>query len=331
MNCLANSRARVLLGFSLFVGMTGSPAPLPNPGHLVFDGEANQIISTEVDLVVLPVNVTDRHGRPVADLTKEDFRIYEDGHPQKIEVFGHDDVPLTVGLVLDNSRSMVPARGEVTAAATDFLHYSNPEDQLFVVNFSDEARLGMPANVPFTSDVRTLRDAVFRGVAPGRTALYDAIEIALKHLAEGTRDKKALVLISDGGDNASRQKFPQILHLARKGNAIIYAIGIVNESSSDVNPGLLRKLVQATGGQALFPSSVMAVPKICEKIAQELRHQYTLGYSPTNSAHDGSFRATRVTVHSPERGDLVVRTRAGYFATAAPPVPSASSATAGPP
>jgi Ca-activated chloride channel homolog len=322
MNSLANSQARMLLVFSLFVAMTGSPAPLPNPGHLVFDGEANQIISTEVDLVVLPVNVTDRYGRPVAGLMKEDFRIYEDGHPQKIEVFGHDDVPLTVGLVLDNSRSMVPARGEVTAAATDFLHYSNPEDQLFVVNFSDEARLGMPANVPFTSDVRLLRDAVFQGVEPGRTALYDAIELALKHLAQGTRDKKALVLISDGGDNASRQKFPQILDLARKSNAIIYAIGIINESSSDVNPGLLRKLAQATGGQAFSPSSAREVPKICKEIARELRQQYTLGYAPTNRAHDGSFRAVRVTVHAPEHENFIVRTRTGYFATAATVAPS---------
>jgi Ca-activated chloride channel family protein len=328
MKSLANS-PWMLLALSLLPAPTGAYAPLPCSGRSPFEVVETQAISREVDLVVLPVNVTDHHGCQVEGLKKEDFQVYEDGHPQEITVFGHDDVPLTAGLVLDNSSSMAPGRYELITAATDFLHHSNREDQLFVVNFSDEARLGMPADMPFTSNVLTLKEAVFRGVPPGRTAMYDALALGLNHLAEGNRNKKALVLISDGGDNASRETFPQILDLAQKENAIIYTIGIVSESSTDVKPAVLRKLARATGGQAFFPSSIKEVPETCEKIAKELRQQYTLGYSPTNSARDGSFRTIRVTVHSPEHGDLVVRTRTGYFATGGRSDSSASSAASG--
>ncbi|MGB7283022.1 MAG: VWA domain-containing protein [Candidatus Acidiferrum sp.] len=291
--------------------------------------ESGQVISSEVELVVLPVSVTNRHGHSVSGLPKEDFRVYEDGRPQEISLFGRSDVPVTVGLVLDNSRSMWTDRPEVTEAATDFLNSSNADDQVFVVNFSDDATLGMPAGVPFTSNIGTLRESLFRGMEPGRTALYDGVKLGLEHLAGGTTDKKALVIISDGGDNASRATFAQILGLARHGNAIIYAIGILGESSSDVNPKLLTRLTKATGGQAFFPRTAKEVPKICDEIAQELRQQYTLGYTPTNRAQNGSFRTVRVTVDAPNLSGLTVRTRTGYYATAARNSPSAPVATSG--
>jgi len=328
---LAIIQAQILLAFSLLAPVEASAGRMPEPRASISEARPSQIISSEVDLVMLPVSVTDRHGHPVPGLTKEDFRIYEDGHPQAISVFSPKDIPVSVGLVVDNSRSMASDKAEVREAASDFLNSSNPEDQVFVVNFSDDASLGMPAGEPFTSDIGTLKESLFRGVVPGRTALYDAVKLALQHLSHGTADKKALVIVSDGGDNASRATFAQVLAAARHGNAIIYAIGIVGEFSSDVNPGLLRRLAKATGGQAFFPDSAKQVPKICREIARELRQQYMLGYTPTNKDYNGRFRTVRVTVHAPGLSGLRARTRTGYYATAAPSGASAATSKTGPP
>jgi len=219
-----------------------------------------------------------------------------------------------VGLVLDSSGSMRPNRGEVTQAAKDFLLSSNPQDEVFVVNFNESVSFGLPASVPFTSNVEQLEEAVLRGPSYGMTALYDALGVALKHLSQATIQKKALILISDGGDNASHEGFQQVLASARHGNAIIYTIGILSENAADVNPDVLRKLARETGGQAFFPESAEKLPAICRKIARDLREQYTLAYVSTDTRRDGKYRTIRVTVRAPGHEHLRVRTRDGYYA-----------------
>lgn len=278
---------------------------------------AQQAISKEVDLVVLPVNVTDHKGRNAPGLTEENFQVFEDGRPQKIAEFSHDDVPLTVGLVVDNSGSMQPNRSEVIAASIDFLRSSNAKDQVFVVNFNEVASLGLPPGLPFTSDVRQLEDAVLHGPLTGRTALYDAIFLGLGHLRSGTRDKKALVIISDGGDNASQHDSQQILAMALHDNVLIYTIGILSDVQSDIDPKVLRTLAHDTGGRAYFPHSAVEVPGICQEIAEELREQYTIAYVPEDGLLAGKYHSIHVAVGAPGRGKLFARTRTGYFTPAA--------------
>jgi Ca-activated chloride channel homolog len=281
-------------------------------------GAGSQAIKSESDLVVLPVTVTDRTGNFVSGLTEGDFRVYENGRLQSISFFDHRDLPITVGLVIDSSGSMLPNRAEVASAAKDFLISSNPQDQIFVVNFNGKVTLGLSASVPFTSDVTQLEAAVLRGPSAGLTALYDATALALQHLSLGTNDKKALVVISDGGDDASHETFRQALASARHSNAIIYAVGIIADNQSDVNPGVLRKLARDTGGKAYFPKSAEDLPAICQQIARDLREQYTMAYIPADKMHDGTYRKIRVSVRAPGKGALIVRTRPGYFAPSGP-------------
>jgi len=290
------------------------PSGLPRL-HAQTQSESTQgMISKDVDLVVLPVTVTDRKGQIVSGLVEENFQVFDNGHPQKLSDFSHDDVPLTVGLVVDDSGSMWPNRSEVATASTDFLRSSNPEDQVFVVNFNEVASLGLPQDLPFTSNVAQLESAVLRGPTKGMTALYDAVQLGLEHLQSGTRDKKALVIISDGGDNASHHDFRQILSSALHDNVLIYTIGIISSSASDVNPKLLRKLAGDTGGKSYFPTSAADVPGICQEIARDLREQYTLTYVPVSGLQGGAYHAVHVVVQAHRHGKLLARTRAGYYA-----------------
>jgi Ca-activated chloride channel homolog len=311
----------LLLAFA-FVGLQGLAfSPVPATAR-----RDPQIIHSEVDLVVLPVSVTDHHGEFVSGLTKDDFRVYENGRPQTITLFRHEDAPVAVGLVVDCSGSMSPNRAEVVQAAKDFLLSSNPADEVFVVNFNERATLGLPPAIAFTSSVSQLEDAVLGGPTSGETALYDALALGLKHLATGTKVKKALLLISDGGDNASRENFQQVLKLAQSNNTIVYAIGILSDTAADVNPGLLRKLAKATGGRTYFPKSAAELPALSKQIAKDLREQYTIGYTPEDTTHDGSYRAIRVSLLGPTHGTLVVRTRAGYYAPTNAPAGATSAA-----
>lgn len=274
-----------------------------------------QKISTEVTLVPLSVIVTDRRGRMVTGLKEGDFHVFEDGIAQRISVFNEEDRPVTVGLVLDSSGSMATKRVEVVKAAKEFLESSNPEDQIFVVNFNTTAKLGLPLDVPFTGNVEQLEAAVSQAVPEGETALYDAIVLAMEHLKSGSRERKALVIVSDGGDNASMAGLSYVLDLARRSSTIIYTIGIFDEGQSDTNPKVLKELARDTGGRSYFPESVEQVPEICRQIALDLREQYTVGYSPTDHKLDGHFRSIRVEVEAPSEGKLIARTRAGYFAS----------------
>jgi VWFA-related protein len=269
-------------------------------------------ISVSVGLVVLPVTVTDRKGEFVPGLKPQDFHVYEAGRLQQITFFEPEDVPVTVGLVVDNSGSMGPKRPSVIAASLAFVRSSNSQDQMFVVNFNQKVSLGLPKSIPFTSDLQQLQGALSKNPAFGNTALYDAIAAALLHVKAGTRDKKALIVVTDGGDNASRMKFSDLLKMAESSNATIYTIGILDQAYSDQNPKVLRQLSKVTGGRAYFPESVAEVFNASKQISQDLRRQYTIGYIPTDRAPDGKYRALRVTAKAAGKGKLNVRTRTGY-------------------
>ena len=236
----------------------------------------------DVELVVLHATVRDRKGRFVSGLQKQDFRVYENDQPQTIELFQHEDVPVAVGLVVDNSGSMQPKQSDVAAAALAFVRSSNAEDEMFVVNFNENVTFGLPNTELFSAKPSELDGALMGVPARGKTALYDAIEAALTHLQKASRDKKVLIVISDGGDNASKHTLNQVLQDAERSDAIIYTIGLFDEYDTDRNPRVLKQIARATGGEAFFPEKTSAVVKICEGIAAGLRNQYTIGYSPTN-------------------------------------------------
>jgi Ca-activated chloride channel homolog len=276
------------------------------------------IIRINVELAVLHATVLDRKRRPVAGLGQANFQIYEDGVLQEIESFSHEDIPVTVGLVIDNSGSMRPKRTEVSAAALAFAHSSNPKDQLFLVNFNEHVSFGLPANRPFTDDIAQLEIALSTLTANGKTALYDAVAAALAHLKQSKLDKQVLIVISDGADNASRYDAAQVLTTAKQSEAIIYTIGIYEQDDPDRNPGALKQLAKATGGEAFLPTSVKDVTAICERIARDIRSQYTITYTPTNIKYDGKYRSIQVKAEAPGRIRLFVRTRAGYYAPLRP-------------
>jgi Ca-activated chloride channel family protein len=274
-------------------------------------------INVRVGLAVLPVTVTDGKNHPVSGLKEENFRVYEDGRPQEISIFEDKDAPVTVGLVVDNSLSMQPKRQAVIAAALAFAESSNPNDEIFVVNFSRTVRMELPLGVPFARNREDLKTSLTMISASGETALYDAVGFALEYLKMGTCDKKYLIVVSDGGDDASKRTLPQILATANASHAAIYSVGIFNENFVGQNPGVLRKLSKATGGKFYLPETVPRVVDTLKSIARDIREQYTLGYVPTNQADDGKFRAVRVTATASGGKKLSVHTRAGYLAPAA--------------
>jgi len=270
-------------------------------------------ISVDVDLVVLHATVTDRQGGFVSDVKERGFEIYEDGVAQRIRLFRNEDVPVTVGLVVDHSSTMWPKLAEVSAAARTFVRSSNPQDEMFVVNFNEKVSLGLPGTIRFTDNTAELQQAIGAGPAEGQTALYDAIAKALEELQAGSRDKKVLIVVSDGGDNASTHSLAQVMKLAAQSSAVIYTVGIFDQGDPDRNPGVLKHLAQATGGEAFFPGEIGEVVAICERIARDIRHQYTIGYVPSNVTHTGAYRTIRVVARAEDHDKLSVRTRTGYI------------------
>jgi len=275
-------------------------------------------VSVDVPLVVLHATVTDRQGGFASDLGQQDFEIHENGVPQSIRLFRNEDVPVTVGLVVDHSTTMGPKLAEVTAAARTFVRSSNRDDEMFVVNFNEKVSLGLPRTTRFTSNTDELEYAITGIPSGGMTALYDAIAKALEELQAGSRDKKVLIIVSDGGDNASGRTLPQVMKLAEQSSAVIYTVGVFDAEDPDQNPAVLKRLAQATGGEAFFPGRIGEVVAICERIARDIRHQYTIGYSPSNPARDGAYHAIRVMARSNGHDRLSVRTRTGYIAGGQP-------------
>jgi VWFA-related protein len=269
-------------------------------------------VSVDVNLLVLNATVRDRQGRFVSDLRQQDFEVYEDSVLQTIQLFQHEDVPVTVGLVVDHSGSMHPRLAQVITAAQSFVKFSNPEDQMFVVNFNERVSMGLPDAMRFSNDSTELGAAILRFPVTGETALYDAIVKALGRLQEGRHDKKVLIVISDGGDNASVHNLAQVTDLAGRSTAIIYTVGLFTPEDPDRNPAVLNRLAEATGGEAFFPHELSEVVAICERIARDIRNQYTIGYVPANTARTSAYRTIRVAAHR-VGGRLFVRTRAGYI------------------
>jgi Ca-activated chloride channel family protein len=321
------SASTSLLLVSLLLLVMPLSAVGPRKNSISPSNQAAQFtIAVKVGIVVLHATVLDSKGILVSGLEKKDFQVFEDGGPQRIDSFSHEDIPVTVGLVVDNSGSMGPKRPVVIAAALAFARSSNPQDQMFVVNFNEKVSFGLPDDMLFTDNAAQLGAAMSRIAADGRTALYDAMSAALERLTKGDRDKKVLIVISDGGDNASTHKRDQIMAVAKQSDAIIYTIGIFDENNGDKNPGVLRQLARTTGGEAFLPGSVKEVVPICERIARDIRNQYTIAYIPANENQDGTYRTIQVKAGAPGRGRLVVRTRAGYYAPRnSPPLPPSRS------
>ncbi len=291
-------------------GYAGAQAPAARQ-----DDDAGSFrISVDVALVVLHATVIDRQGGFVSNLDAQDFEVYENGVPQRIRLFRNEDVPVTVGLVVDHSTTMRPKLAEVTVAARTFVQSSNREDQVFVVNFNEKVSLGLPGTMRFTNSTAELETAIRNAPASGETALYDAIAKGLEELRAGRRDKKVLIVISDGGDNVSACSLGQVMRLAEQSTVVIYTVGLFDEADPDQNPGVLRRLAQATGGEIFLPDQPKEVVAICERIARDIRHQYTIGYIPTNLTRDGAYRSIRVVARAKGHDRLSVRTRTGYIA-----------------
>jgi VWFA-related protein len=304
--------ARAIHGSAVAIGLAlvvaHAPSQTPPAGQSPFH------VSVDVSLVELHATVTGRQGGLVTNLGEQDFQVFENGAPQQIRLFKNEDVPVAVGLIIDHSTSMRTKMAEVTAAARVFVRSSNREDAMFVVNFNDVASLGLPAAIRFSDSTAELEHAILNKGTGGQTALYDAIALGLAQLQAANRDKKVLIVVSDGGDNASRLNLDQVMKLAGQSSAVIYTVGLFDEEDPDRNPGVLKRLARATGGEPFLPGQPGEVAAVCERIAHDIRHQYTIGYVPSVPARDGSYRAIRVVARTKNEGKLSVRTRTGYIA-----------------
>lgn len=269
--------------------------------------------SSTSELVVLHVSVVDRRAGFVAGLPREAFTVLEDGRAQPIAFFESQDTPVTVGLVIDSSGSMLPRRDAVIAAGMAFAESSHPDDEMFTINFNEKVWPGLPPGRLFTSDHADLRQALNRSGARGQTALFDAVDAGLRHLDAGSKPRRVLVVISDGGDNASRAAFAAVLNEALRRDVVIYAVGIYDRNDRDANPSLLRKLADATGGEAFFPRETGDVLPALERIARDIRSSYTIGYVPAAAAKAGEKRNVRVTVRPPDGRKLNARARSAYI------------------
>ncbi|HEY1648397.1 MAG TPA: VWA domain-containing protein [Terracidiphilus sp.] len=290
---------------------TPPPAPLPKQGN-------GYILRTDVEEVVL--NATVLNGTQlVQNLTKDDFQVYEDGAKQTLLSFQHTDLPVSIGLVIDNSGSMYRKRPSVNKAALDLVLASNPQDEAFVVNFSDEAFI----DSDLTSDANKLRDGLAHIDSRGGTALYDAVVASADKLVnDGKRPKQVLVLITDGEDNASTLNLEQTIRRVQElSGPVIYSIGLLfgdEMGRAEVRHAhrALEMLSAETGGMAFFPKSVEEIDQIAAEVARDIRTQYTLGYRSSKPTSVPGFRRVEVTAEAKGMGKLTVRTRTGYFPVA---------------
>lgn len=272
------------------------------------------VFRSESDLVVLHVNVFDGRSDAVPNLPQEAFSVREDDSPQTIAFFSNVDVPVAVGLVFDNSTSMLTRRAMVLAGAKAFADSSHPEDEVFTIVFNEHIRLGLPANVPFTQNHMLVQASINRFQPGGMTALHDAVIAGLEHLHEATHQKRVLVVLSDGDDNASQHSDDAMLERAARSDALIYTVSTANLVSNVGNSRLMKKLAEASGGVAYTPRSEQHVVDAFREIADNIRRGYSIGYAPTNTAHDGKFRRVHVQVRATGFRNLKVRVRDGYLA-----------------
>ena len=270
--------------------------------------------ASRADLVVLQVSVVDRRAGFVAGLPRNAFVVRENGRVQPITVFEQDDTPATVGLVIDNSTSMVARREAVRAAGLAFAESSHPDDELFTINFNEKVWPGLPPGQHFTSDHGVLRQALAGSTARGQTALFDALLTALRHFEHGTQPRKVLLLVSDGGDNASTARFPDVLDLALRRDVVIYTICLADVDDREAKPKVLRELAAVTGGESFFPKSNDDITPTLERIARDIRSSYTIGYPPPPAPGRGIRRKIEIDLQGPQYDKFTVRARSVYIA-----------------
>ena len=293
-----------------------SPAPASTPTQpLVFRAESK--------LVVLHVNVFDERSDAVAALPQTAFHVREETRPQEITFFAGTDVPVAVGLVIDNSSSMIPRRQMMLAGARAFIDASHPEDELFTILFNEHVRLGLPRTVLFTQNRQLLETTLTQRPPGGMTAFHDAVVAGLDHLEEATHQKRVLVVLSDADDNASQHAEQDMLQRALRSDALVYSISTGKLGANPGDRGLLRRLAQSTGGAVYFPDTEADIVAAFGTIAQNIRRGYSIGYVPSGGTPDGRYRRVTVTVNAPGHRNLKVITRDGYFAPSAPRAPVA--------
>jgi len=273
--------------------------------------------SSESQVVVLHVAVRDRKGGYVAGLGQDAFHVFENKQPQPISFFSSQDAPVTVGLLIDSSGSMGPNRDLVIAASMAFARTSNPQDEMFVLGFNENINRPLPPDAAYTKDLATLQSALMRAItARGQTAVYNAVHEGLDYVSRGHFDRQVLVVVSDGGDNASSTTRAQVLAKAQASNAVIYTVALVDPLDSEADPGFLRELSEATGGQAFRPKDIADVSSVLQKVARDIRNMYTLGYVPpsTLSSRKEELRGVTVDAVLPTGQKVKVRTRRAYLA-----------------
>lgn len=264
------------------------------------------------ELVLLQVTVKDGRNRYLLGLPRDAFAVYHNDRPQEIRFFMDEDTPATIGLILDSSGSMQPSRDRVLVAVQAFVETSNTQDQIFALAFNDQVRSALPVDAPFTNDPATLRYALGRLPAYGQTALYDAIAQGLEYLARGRHDRKALVIVSDGADNASRTAFAEIATRIQSTDVVVYAVQLKDPIERNSTAKRLAQLVRATGGEAFTPDSIAEVYDVLRHIAQDIRHAYVMAYAPPEDQKGKAVPHIRVQVRAPGHGRITVRTRTAY-------------------
>jgi len=270
-------------------------------------------LNVNVDLTEVHVNVTDEKDRPVGNLIRNNFRVFEDRSEQKITVFKHEDAPLSLGLVIDNSRSMEPRKARMDAAALSFVQKSNPEDETFIVHFDDAARLDRD----FTNSIPLLEQTLASVRPFGQTAIYDALILALDHMPQAKNQKRVILLFTDGVDNSSKHTLNQAVEATKRARVAVYTVGLLSQSGGQKAEDSLLRIADASGGRAYFPSNVEEARSDMERVARDLREQYTLGYFPSNASHNGAWRSVRIELVPPPglppTAKLTANYRHGYY------------------
>jgi len=281
---------------------------------------AQSHFSARSDLVVLNIAVTDARGAFVSGLSQDTFKVIDEGQPRKIEFFAEQDAPATIGLLIDASGSMLENRDRVIAGVTEFARASHPDDEFLPLTFNEQVTSVLPQG-RFTNDPATLRDVLTEAlVARGLTAFHDALAEAVEKVGQGRYERKVLIVLSDGGDNASKLSLSEAFDRVLASNVVIYSIALVDPLALDQNPKALRRLADGTGGLAFRPSDVSVVGRAFQSIAHDIRSRYTVAYAPPDSDADGHVRRVRVVIEAPGRTGLKVRTRTGYMTDSSPAV-----------
>ena len=275
------------------------------------DQESTFKLNVNVDLVELHVTVLDDLERPVGGLKEEQFRVFEDGTEQSIAVFKHEDIPVSLGLVIDNSRSIEPRKARLDASALTFVRHSNPTDEAFVVHFDFDARVAQK----FTSRLKDLETALSSVKPYGQTAIYDALTVALDEMEHSSHQKKAILLITDGIDNASKTSLEELIERVKRSRVAIYPVGLLSEGGGIEAEQQLIRIAEASGGKAYFPEDVDQAHTMMTRIARDLREQYTIGYFPSNPNRNGRWRSVRVDITPPPglAARLQTNYRYGYY------------------